>query len=293
VEVCRGPGEATAGARRREVAARLVRRRARPSIQPSTPPHRQPRERSLPDAPILHDAPADDESAFYDGRDLEAMSSAVRYHRWVVGELAPYLGSDVAEIGAGTGNVSGLLLESGIDRLTAVEPSAAMYRLLRERLAGEPRATVLHGRLGGPGAVFSARFDGVVYLNVLEHVDDDAGELRRAFHALRPGGHLCVFVPALAWLYGRLDAEVGHRRRYGRAGLEGVVRSAGFDIVRTRYMDAPGVLPWLLLIRLLRRPLNPRGVAAYDRWVVPIARAVERRIAPPIGKNLLCIARRP
>jgi SAM-dependent methyltransferase len=238
-------------------------------------------------------APSPDGSSFYDGRDLEAMSNAVRYHRWVVGELAPYLDGDVAEIGAGTGNVSALLLESGIRHLTAVEPSPEMYPILRRRMEGDGRATVLHGRLGAPGLEFPARFDSIVYFNVLEHVDDDAGELRRAFDALRPGGHLCVFVPALQWLYGQLDAEVGHRRRYGRGGLRRVVESAGFEVVRLRFLDAPGVLPWLLFIRLMRRSLNPGGVAAYDRWVVPIARAVERVVPPPIGKNLLCIARKP
>jgi SAM-dependent methyltransferase len=199
----------------------------------------------------------------------------------------------VAEIGAGTGNVSRLLLDGGIGHLTAVEPSPQMYPLLRRTLADEPRAVVLQGRLGGPGAEFEARFDSIVYLNVLEHVDDDAGELRRAWAALRPGGHLCIFVPALQWLYGRLDAEVGHRRRYHRAALGRLVRDAGFDLVRLRYFDAPGVLPWFLFIRLLRRELNGAGVGAYDRWVVPVARTVERVVPPPIGKNLLCIARKP
>ncbi|HET6765586.1 MAG TPA: class I SAM-dependent methyltransferase [Longimicrobiaceae bacterium] len=257
---------------------------------PATVPAEDPIPHPTPAAPPAAD-PGD--GTFYDGRDLEAMSHAVRYHHWVVGELAPYLGRDVAEIGAGTGNVSRLLLDGGIGHLTAVEPSPQMYPLLRRTLAGEPRATVLQGRLGGPGTSWNARFDSIVYLNVLEHVDDDAGELRRAYAALRPGGHLCIFVPALQWLYGRLDAEVGHRRRYHRAALGALVKDAGFDIVRLRYFDAPGVLPWFVLIRLLRRELNGTGVGAYDRWVVPIARAVERIVPPPIGKNLLCIARKP
>jgi SAM-dependent methyltransferase len=221
------------------------------------------------------------------------MSQAVRYHRWIVGELAPYLGGDVAEIGAGTGNVSRLLLDRGIRHLTAVEPSPQMYPILRRRMQGEPRATVLHGRLGEAGTSFPGRFDSIVYLNVLEHVADDGEEMRRAFDALRPGGHLCVFVPALRWLYGRLDAEVGHHRRYHRADLRAVVVQAGFHVERLRYFDAPGVLPWLVFIRLLRRPLDGGGVGAYDRWVVPVARAVERVVPPPLGKNLLCIARRP
>jgi SAM-dependent methyltransferase len=221
------------------------------------------------------------------------MTRAVRYHRWIVGELAPYLKGSVAEVGAGSGNVAErLLLSTGIEHLTAIEPSSAMFRLLRERLDGEPRATVLRGRLGELDGAFAGAFDSIVYLNVLEHVEDDRGELRRAHACLRPGGHLCLFVPALPWLYGRLDAEVGHLRRYGRAGLRGAVEDAGFRVVRLRYFDAAGVLPWLLYVRLLRRELTESTVGFYDRWIVPLTRAVERRVSPPLGKNLLCVARR-
>jgi SAM-dependent methyltransferase len=218
------------------------------------------------------------------------MASAVRYHRWIIDEMAPYLGRDVAEVGAGSGNVAELLLQLGIDRLTAIEPSREMFRMLRDRLAGEPRATTVHGRLGDPGAELLPSFDSVVYLNVLEHVADDAGELRRARRCLRPHGHLCLFVPALPYLYGRSDEAVGHLRRYDRAGLRTTVQDAGFRVVRLRYFDAAGVLPWFVYARLLRRELNGPDVAFYDRWVVPVARAFERVIPPPIGKNLLCIA---
>ncbi|MDB4950111.1 MAG: hypothetical protein JWM27_2760 [Gemmatimonadetes bacterium] len=220
------------------------------------------------------------------------MAHAVRYHRWIVGELAPYLGRDVLEVGAGSGNVAELLLEHGVGSLTAVEPSGGMFRLLRERIGGDPRATVLRGRLAEVAGGMQGGFDSAVYLNVLEHVDDDRAELRQAFSALRPGGHLCIFVPALQWLYGRLDEEVGHLRRYGRGELRGAVQSAGFRVVRLRYFDAAGVLPWLLYVRLLRRELTAPAVSLYDRWIVPFTRAVERRVPPPIGKNLLCIARR-
>ena len=242
--------------------------------------------------PSTADAEERERSLSYVGRDLVAMTRAVRYHRWIVGELAPYLTGNVAEVGAGSGNVAELLLERGLTHLTAIEPSAAMFRLLRERLSDNPRATVLHGLLGDLEERFRQAFDSIVYLNVLEHVEHDASELRRAYGCLRPGGHICLFVPALPWLYGRLDEEVGHLRRYDRAGLRAQVEAAGFHIVRLRYFDAAGVLPWLLYVRLLRRELTKSTVGFYDRYVVPLTRALERRVSPPLGKNLLCVARR-
>jgi len=53
-----------------------------------------------------------------------------------------------------------------------------------------------------------------------------------------------------------------------------------------------GVLPWYLNFVLLRRGLGPASVALYDRLVVPPMRFAERMLAPPIGKNLLLVARR-
>jgi SAM-dependent methyltransferase len=269
------------------------RKRAIPASHGRSAPFRPTFRGTIPPtAPSRSAAAQGDDSQGYVGRDLLAMTRAVRYHRWIVGELAPYLTGSVAEVGAGSGNVAELLLGTGLGHLTAIEPSAGMFRLLRDRLAGDARATVLHGRLGELAGGFARAFDSIVYLNVLEHVEDDRAELRRAYECLRPGGHLCLFVPALSWLYGRLDAEVGHLRRYDRAGLRRIVEDAGFRTVRLRYFDAAGVLPWLLYVRLLRRELTTSTVGFYDRWFVPLTRALERRVSPPLGKNLLCIARR-
>jgi SAM-dependent methyltransferase len=227
----------------------------------------------------------------YPGRELEAMAFAVNYHRWIVDEIAPFLGRRVAEVGAGIGSVSALLLDQPIERLDAYEPSANMFAQLAARLAQEPRARAVNAFFGS-GAAADA-FDSVAYINVLEHIVDDRGELARAFERLRPGGHLLVFVPALGWLYSDFDRRIGHARRYSRRGLGDLARSAGFEVLRSKYFDLAGVVPWLVNFVLLRRGLGAGSVALYDRLVVPAMRRVEGLVAPPLGKNLLMVARRP
>lgn len=229
----------------------------------------------------------------YEGRDLEAMCFARNYHRWIVSEFRPYLGDTVAEVGAGSGNVSAMLLAEPVRRLVAVEPSDQMYPRLAARLAAEPRAQVEQAYFSSLRHRYLQAFDTVVYVNVLEHVADDAGELRAVWDTLRPGGHLCVFVPALSWLYSDFDASIGHHRRYHREPLRCLLRDAGFQVVRLRYFDSLGILPWLVVFRLMRRRLGGGDVAAYDRWAVPLLRAVESRVPVPLGKNLLAVARRP
>lgn len=226
----------------------------------------------------------------YPGKELEALSVAVNYHRWIVRRIAGYLGETVAEVGAGVGSVSQLLLEQDVSHLVAFEPSSNMYPFLAENLAREDRAVTIndffHARYRPSG------FDSVLYINVLEHIEDDRAELRRAFDALKPGGHLVIFVPALAWLYSDFDRQIGHFRRYTTKGLRELVTDVGFGVCQAGYFDIAGILPWFVYFVLLRRSMNTGSVSLYDKLVVPVMETVEGVIPPPIGKNVLLIARK-
>lgn len=227
----------------------------------------------------------------YFGRDLEAMSFARNYHDWILGLFEEHLHGSLAEVGAGSGNLSEMLLErSRITSLSCYEPSSNMYPLLEERLRTQARAVCTHGFFGYGTEGESPKFDAVLYANVLEHVEDDAAELALVHKALRPGGKLLVFVPAGAWLFSDFDRSIGHFRRYGRKGLVKLVRSAGFTVESCHFLDSIGVIPWFLLFVLMRKTLSGGNVALYDRLVVPWLRRLEGVCRPPFGKNLVMVA---
>jgi SAM-dependent methyltransferase len=222
----------------------------------------------------------------YFGRDLEAMSFAENYHEWVLSHFDAFLQGRIAEVGAGSGNLSRMLLKrTGIRELCCFEPSSNMFPLLEKRLQGESRATCTNGFFGG-----GEGFDGILYANVLEHVEDDENELRIVHGALRPGGSLLVFVPAGRWLYSDFDRSIGHYRRYTKNELAAKVKSAGFVVQTCRYLDSVGVVPWYLAFVLLRKSLSPGNVSVYDRLVVPWLRRIETVLPPPFGKNLVLVA---
>jgi hypothetical protein len=226
----------------------------------------------------------------YAGTELDVLATAVNYHRWIVDTLRPYLGETTAEVGAGIGSVSKLLLGTSIRRLIAFEPSTNLFPLLAKELRPEPRAEVVND-VFRPGYV-SDGVESVIYLNVLEHIEDDRAELAGAWEALRPGGHLMVFVPALPWLYSDFDRHVGHYRRYTKRGLQDVAMRAGFDIVKQRYFDIAGIIPWYVSFVLLKGRPNASNVALYDKLIVPPMRLAESLVPPPVGKNLILIARK-
>lgn len=226
----------------------------------------------------------------YASDELDAMAGARNYYKWIVKHYRPHLGERVIEVGAGIGTFSSLLrAEPVVRELTLIEPAANNVALLRERFAHDPHVRVRHGYLEDLPAEGQA--DAIVLVNVLEHVEDDVGLLRHARASLAPGGALLLFVPAIPAIFGCIDRAFEHHRRYSRDSLLEQVGQGGFAVLESRYVNLPGIVPWFIGGRLLRRrSLDPVAVALYDKWVVPWVFALEERIAPPIGQNLLVIA---
>lgn len=134
----------------------------------------------------------------------------------------------ILEVGAG-GGAMGWRLARRCRRYVGVEPDAASFEVARRRLAAVPGAEVRHGDVGAVGA--GEVFDLVCAFEVLEHVEDDVGELRRWASHLRPGGSLLLSVPAHQRRFGPTDVAVGHVRRYDRRPLLGTLAAGGFDPV--------------------------------------------------------------
>lgn len=227
----------------------------------------------------------------YSGTELDALAAAPNYYRFIARRFAPYVGARAVEVGAGIGTFAEhLLRETSVRELTAVEPADNNFPILRERLAGQPRVRTLHGYLEGVAdAVRGA--DSVVAVNVLEHTPDDVAFLGAARGVLRPGGSALIFVPAVQAIYGSLDTEFEHYRRYDKRSLGRAFAAAGFRDVRLRYLNSLGVLAWFAAGRIFRwRTIAASRVRIYDRLVVPWLLAAESRVEPPIGQSILAIA---
>lgn len=230
----------------------------------------------------------------YFGRDLEAMHFADRYHRWIFDLMRPRLGRRIIEVGAGQGSFSEMLLDVEPEALVLIEPSQMF-----ERLVANPNLREFHRRIQFRNEIFPAvaaelkrdfRPDSIVYVNVLEHIEDDLAELECAANTLTESGRIFVFVPAIPLLQSRFDRRLGHFRRYTRGDLLQKMNTAGFEVEEIRWFDSLGVFPWLIKYRLLgSETMEAAAVAAYDRFVVPTLKKIETSIQIPIGKNLFAI----
>src|SRR6185312_8193629 len=95
-------------------------------------------------------------------------------------------------------------------------------------------------------------YDAVVALNVLEHIPDDVGALRSFTRLLRPGGAVVLIVPAFPIAMSAFDRAIGHQRRYRKHTLRAAVQAAGLQLEVIRHVNGPGLLAWIVGMRLLR-----------------------------------------
>jgi 2-polyprenyl-3-methyl-5-hydroxy-6-metoxy-1,4-benzoquinol methylase len=226
-------------------------------------------------------------------QDLERLGTAKHFFDWVLDEFDPYLRGRVLEVGAGLGTITRKLVERYPElSIVALEPAENVFADLASYAALAPLVTARRETLADYDPGQAGGFDAVLYLNVLEHIADDARELQLAARMLRPGGALLVFGPALEWLYSELDYRAGHYRRYSLRRLRALASAAGLELASSRYFDVLGVLPYLVVYRWSRHAdIAGSTLWGYDRVVVPLSRAVQRIIPhPPLGKNVILVA---
>ena len=228
---------------------------------------------------------AEGEQAFW----LAHLGAANHFTQWVVSEIRPYLGRAILEVGCGTGTFTRCFVRDA-DRILALDIDPRFVAEARAALAHAPHVTV---ECADATATPLARdFDTVVLLDVLEHIADDVGFLRKLRETLRPGGRIVIKVPAIPRLFCPMDAAIGHYRRYDRRTLARTLAEGGFALDACKPFNAAAIAGWWLNGKVLKRTTPPaEQVSAFDR-VVPVLSRAERLLHLPFGLSLIAAATR-
>lgn len=221
-------------------------------------------------------------------RDPEDAGLQVRYKRYQHELIRPHCGATVLEVGAGLGELASTF--TGPDRYIATDLDPECVRLMDERFAERPEVEARQMDAEG-GVRLDEPVDTVLAVNVLEHIEDDVDALRRLAGYVQPDGTVIMWVPGYQALYGDFDRSVGHYRRYTPDTLRAAFTAAGLRSGRVRPVNLLGGIAWWLAVRKggAGGP-NPRLVRLYDRFVVPVTRLTERRLAPAFGQSVLGVA---
>ncbi len=223
---------------------------------------------------------------------LRRMSAVSRYNDWIIERILPWTGDTVLEAGSGIGNISRYFLDR--KRLILSDVREDYIERLRETFKDYPNVTCELFDMEGAGSHLQGKgIDTVIALNVLEHIKDDIHALREIHGILEPGGRIILQLPAHTLLYGTLDVNLDHYRRYTKKSIAKAFRESGFVPKRMFRMNIPGALGWFLYSRILQREILPEGPLGLFNKLTPLFMAFERIVPPPLGLSIIAVGEKP
>jgi hypothetical protein len=226
----------------------------------------------------------------YIGQELDLFEQAINWKKYWSSEIRSHVKGDVLEVGAGLGANTEFLKCRGVSSWMCLEPDPELAGRMRDRFSRQPNLADCRVEIGTTETLgFYHQFQTIIYIDVLEHIEEDHQELRRASGLLRSGGRLIVLAPAHQWLFTPFDCAIGHIRRYNRSNLSSCAPS-DCEIQRLVYLDSVGMLASIGNRLFLRRDVpDPKQILVWDRILVPISRLLDHLTLHRIGKSILGI----
>ena len=229
----------------------------------------------------------------YIGSELDIFAHAVNWKSYWSGLIRKYIKGDVLEVGAGNGNNTELLCSKKNSRWVCLEPDNELANQLSSRIFDKENAIkieVINGTISSIEKM--EQFDAIIYIDVLEHIEDDRDELNRASMLLKPGGYIIILAPAFQQLYSEFDKFIGHFRRYTKRTVKNIV-PADIQIEKIMYLDTIGVLA-SLANRLFLKQNNPdlKQIKFWDRLIIPCSILADRLLFFSYGKSILTVLKK-
>lgn len=148
-----------------------------------------------------------------------------------------------------------------------------------------------------PQANWSQKFDWILAMEVLEHIEDDAGALAQWSEWLKPGGRILLSVPAHQQKWNHTDVWAGHFRRYERNQLQTIFEDQGFvieEIVSYGFPVANLIEPIRAfhhgrLLKARSRTLTTTQEMKQNTEESGVSRSLEKRLYP-LYSNVIAVA---
>lgn len=203
---------------------------------------------------------------------------------------------EILDVGCGTGALIGELKDSAY--VTGIDFSEKAVAFCKARGI----ENIVLG--GGEKLPFDDnKFDVVLVLDVLEHIEGDRKAIAEIHRVLKPNGVIISFVPAFMFLWGITDEVSHHFRRYTKNELVSKLQQAHFKIFRASYFNTFLFFPILLvrkLSKLFPQKFKPEQetdirsefVNKIFYLIFKIESLALRIINFPFGVSLMVIARK-
>ena len=236
---------------------------------------------------------ADRHDHAYIGGELDLFALAKNWKNYLKARIADYIRGDVLEVGAGIGGTTVALHDGTARHWVCLEPDAVLAMRLRDHLRtfkGYSTTSIVVGTLNAFASY--PCFDCILYIDVLEHIEDDRRQIATASRLVRTGGHIVVVSPAHMWLFSEFDKSIGHLRRYNKDGIRRLKPDKCIE-QNLIYLDSIGVMLSLGNALALRRAIpTETQILTWDRLCIPVSRVVDRLSLGIVGKSILAVWRK-
>jgi SAM-dependent methyltransferase len=225
--------------------------------------------------------------------DQQRMTRARKYFRWQRDLVVKEIGRRVVEVGCGLGNFTQFLLDR--EQVIALDVEQKCIDRVLERFPGGDnlRALVLDASDRRFRELKSFLPDSCVCLNVLEHIENDRLALENMAAILPRGGRIVLVVPAHPALYGPIDRNLGHFRRYSKSSFRALSAKVGLTVRKLHYTNFVGFFGWWANARVFRKEAQSIAqISFFDDWIVPVMSRLEQRVHPPLGQSLFAVLER-
>ena len=221
----------------------------------------------------------------YPGKELEMFDKAYFWRKYLHIVTKKFIGKKILEVGAGIGSFTQIYIKENID-ITLSEIDDINYEILKKKFNLKKNVKVENKVIDQ----FNETFDTILYLSVLEHIENDKKEILNALEKLKDKGHLIICVPAHNYMYSNFDKEIGHFRRY-EMDFFNTLNLKNTNIKKKIFIDSFGYLLYFLNKIVFSKEVYPSKlkILIWDKIFIPITYLVDFFSFYKLGKNIVCI----
>jgi cyclopropane fatty-acyl-phospholipid synthase-like methyltransferase len=224
----------------------------------------------------------------YSGDELVLFQHATNWKKYFAKKIKPYIKGNVLEVGAGIGATTLLLNDGTANQWLMLEPDEKMSASLKKKIESKEFPANCRLQTGTIGQLAST-FDTIIYIDVLEHIENDAEEMKKAAMLLNAGGYIIVLSPAFNHLYSPFDKAIGHCRRYNKKLLRNIT-PGDLKLISNRYYDTVGYFAALMnKIFLHQKYPTLKQVKFWDKWMVPLSKIKDNLLFHSFGKSIIAV----
>lgn len=227
----------------------------------------------------------------YPGDELLIFAQARNWKKYFSNQIRPHIRGKVLEVGAGIGNNTATINDGTASTWLLLEPDPAMAASIEQNIQHKLYPPNTRSKKGTVNDI-DEPFDTIIYIDVLEHIENDSEELKKAKDLLNENGKLIVLSPAFRLLFSPFDKAIGHYRRYNRRMFKKIT-PAETDMISCRYYDSMGYFASLVnKLFLKQKAPTMRQVVFWDRRIVPVSTVMDKIFFHSFGKSIVAIWKR-